>query len=69
VKLYDPAMGRFIAEIVFTVELEDNRERGRRLNQLSNAASVLGFTMRRGQVREDDGPEQSPDGWTAYAPE
>jgi hypothetical protein len=62
-------MGRFIVEVVFAVELEDVTQGGKRLHELSHAASALGFEMRRGQVREDDGPDTSPDGWTAYAPE
>jgi hypothetical protein len=62
-------MGRFIVEVVFAVELEDVTQGGKRLNELSNAASALGFEMRRGQVREVDAPDTSLDGWTAYAPE
>ena len=48
-------MGRFIVEVVFVVELEDVTQGGKRLHELSHAASALGFEMRRGQVREDDG--------------
>jgi hypothetical protein len=59
---YDRAIRRFVAEVVFAVELEDLAEGGRRLRELANAASELGFTMQRGQVRADDAPEPSPDG-------
>jgi hypothetical protein len=62
-------MARFIAEVVFAVELEDIAQGGRRLHELAKAASQLGFEMQRGQVHEDDTPPPSSEGWTAYAPE
>lgn len=61
-------MGRFIVEVVFAVEMEDVTQGGKRLHDLSNVASALGFEMRRGEVREDDGSDSSPDGLTAYGP-
>ncbi len=62
-------MGRFIADVVFAVELEDVTEGGRRLHELSALAATLGFELQRGQVREEQPSEPPQSDWTAYAPE
>jgi hypothetical protein len=61
-------MPRFLATVVFSVELEDVRDGGRRLRQLAEAANEVGFELRGAEMREDDAPEPSA-GWKAYAPE
>jgi hypothetical protein len=62
-------MGRFVAEVVFAFEMEDITAGGRRLHDLADVASRLGFAMRSCDVREAPPDARPPIEGTRYAPE
>ena len=59
----------FIARVEFRMEADRLEDGGRRLRELAEAASAVGFELRRGQVEPASGDEaDDAGGWTGYGP-
>jgi hypothetical protein len=61
-------MPRFRAEVVLYFDAEDVRAVPRRIQELTAAATTVGFDFHRGKAEEGCEPDTRDDGWTSYAP-
>ena len=62
-------MPTFIARVEFRMEADRLEDSGRRLRELAEAASAVGFELKRGQVEPVSGDEaDEAGGSTGYGP-